>query len=102
MKVQTKAVHFTADRKLIQFITQKLSKLEKLFDRIIGVEVVMKLENAGKIKDKIVEVYLKVPGQTIVIKETRKTFEKAIDSCVPALKRQLKRHKEKGRGRLAY
>lgn len=101
MKVQTKAVHFTADKKLIQFIQRKLSKLEKLFDRIIGVEVVMKLENAGKIKDKIVEVYLKVPGETIIIKETRKTFEKAIDCSLPILKRQLKRHKEKGRMRMA-
>jgi len=97
MKVQTKSVHFTADRKLVQFIQRKLSKLEKLFDRIIGVEVVMKLENAGKIKDKIVEIYLKVPGETIIIKETKKTFEKAIDSSMPVLKRRLKRHKEKVR-----
>jgi len=101
MTVQTKAVHFSADKKLLQFIQRKLKKLERLFDRIIGVEVVMKLENAGKVKDKVVEVYLKVPGNTIIIKETQKTFEKAIDLTVPVLKRKLKQHKEKIRMKAA-
>ena len=101
MKVRTKAIHFTADQKLIQFIHRKLNKLERLFDRIIGVEVVMKLENAGKIKDKIVEIYLKVPGETIIIKETQKTFEKALDFMLPVVKRKLKQHKEKMRMRIA-
>lgn len=97
MKVHTKSVHFSADKKLLLFIQRKLNKLERVFDRIIGIEVVMKLENAGKIKDKVVEVYLKVPGTTIVIKETQKTFEKAIDFIVPILKRKLKQHKAKVR-----
>ena len=95
MKVQTKAIHFTADQKLLFFIQKKLAKLEQFFDRIIGVEVVMKLENSGKVKDKIVEIYLKVPGETIIAKETHKTFEGAVDGSIPALKKQLVKYKDR-------
>lgn len=101
MKVQTKAVHFSADKKLIQFIEKKLSKLEQRFNRITGVEVVLKLENTGKIKDKIAEIYLKVPGGIIIAKETHKKFEGAVDASVMVLKRQLSRHKERARLRNA-
>ncbi|WP_363325461.1 HPF/RaiA family ribosome-associated protein, partial [Phaeodactylibacter sp.] len=47
MKVQTEAVSFKADQKLIDFIEQKLQKMEKYFDRIIEAKVTLKLENSG-------------------------------------------------------
>jgi len=101
MKVQTKAVHFSADQKLIKFIQKKINKLEQFFDRIIGVEVVMKLENAGKVKDKIVEIYLKVPGETIIAKETHKTFEGAVDGSLSVISRRLKKYKDRSRTKRA-
>lgn len=97
MKVQTRAIHFSADQKLELFIQKKLQKLEQFFDRIIKAEVVMKLENTGKVKDKIVEVKIKVPGNMLITKETHKTFEAAIDSSLDSLKRQLIKHKSKKR-----
>ncbi len=97
MKVQTKSIHFSADKKLLKFIQKKVQKLEQFFDRIVGVEVVMKLDNGGKTKNKIVEIYLKVPGNTIVTKETHRTFEAAVDSSIPVLTRQLQRYKQRAR-----
>ena len=97
MKVHTKAIHFSADQKLIFLIQKKLQKLEQFFDRILAAEVVMKLENTGKIKNKILEIRLKVPGNLIITKETHKTFEAAIDSALNALKKQLIKHKERMR-----
>ncbi len=80
---------------MIDFIEQKVNKLDTFFDRIIDVEVKLKLENSGQVKDKIAEVSLNVPGQSLFAKETNKTFEQSVDGAVENLRRQLKRYKQK-------
>ncbi len=97
MKIVTHAVHFDADQKLLDFIERKLAKLEQFFDRIIGVDVFLKLENSSKVKDKVAEIKLNVPGATIIVKEMALTFEAAVDVALDSLKRQLIKHKEKER-----
>lgn len=97
MKVRTSSVHFDADQKLISFIESKLQKLEKFFKNIIKADVVLKLENTGQVKDKIVEIKLDVPGKLMVVKESSKSFEASIDKATDVLVRQLKRNKEKKR-----
>ena len=98
MKVHTKAVQFKADQKLIDFIDQKLGKLERFYDRIIQANVTLKLENSGQVRDKIAEVIVMLPGETLVAKDSKKTFEASVEGVVRNLKRQLKRYKEKRRG----
>ena len=95
MRVQTEAIHFSADIKLLSAIEAKLAKLENFFDRIIEARVILKLENSGQIRDKIAEIKLHLPNGIIFIKETSKSFEAAIDKALVALKRQLVKHKEK-------
>ncbi|MFZ1496158.1 MAG: ribosome-associated translation inhibitor RaiA, partial [Saprospiraceae bacterium] len=88
------AVHFSADQKLLDFIEKKLNKLDHYFGKITDVNVTLKLENAGQIKDKIAEIRLGVPGGFVIVRETCKTFETAIDRAIPLLKRQLIKFKE--------
>lgn len=95
MNVVTHAVHFDADQKLINFVEKKLSKLTLFFDRIIDVDVFLKLENSGQVRDKIAEIKLNVPGGVLVVKEMGQTFEAAVDKAVDILKRQLVKHKER-------
>lgn len=95
MKVQTRAIHFKADQKLLDYIEEKLAKLERFFSRIIEADVFLQLESNGRVKDKITEIRLKVPGNTLVAKGTSKTFEEAIDRAIDVMKRNLKRYKEK-------
>ncbi|MBK7870604.1 MAG: ribosome-associated translation inhibitor RaiA [Saprospiraceae bacterium] len=97
MRVHTEAVQFKADQKLINFIDQKLQKMEHYFDRIIEAHVVLKLENSGQVRDKIAEVRLNVPGETLIVKETQKTFEASINTALDTLKRQLVKYKDKVR-----
>ncbi|MFK7947071.1 MAG: ribosome-associated translation inhibitor RaiA [Saprospiraceae bacterium] len=97
MKVHTQSVHFDADMKLIEFIEQKLNKLERFFDQIIMADVILRLENNGQVRDKIAEIKLKVPGKVLIAKETEKSFEAAIDSSADALRRQLIKYKERMR-----
>ncbi|RMG86311.1 MAG: ribosome-associated translation inhibitor RaiA [Bacteroidetes bacterium] len=95
MKVQTESVKFKADQKLITHIEKKLSKLDQFFDRIIGAEVKLRLENSGQVRDKIVEIRLSVPGTALFAKETSKSFEAATDLVLDNLKRQIAKYKAK-------
>lgn len=95
MKININAIHFTADGKLKDHISEKLSKLVKFYNKLLGVEVFLRLENSGKVKDKIVEVEAKLPGKTIFASATDKTFESSLDQAHEIIVRQLKRNKEK-------
>jgi len=92
------SVHFDADVKLQEFIDKKIKKLETFFDHIVSVDVILKLENSGQVKDKIAEIKLHVPGATMLAKESCKTFEESVDLCSDALRRQLQKHKDKLNG----
>lgn len=99
MKVNLKisSVHFDADRKLIEFIQERVDKLSQYYDKIIDGEVILKVENNSTSENKVAEIKLLVPGSDIFAKKQCKSFEEATDTAVEALRRQLKRHKEKMR-----
>lgn len=95
MEIRTQAVNFDADTKLIEFIDKKLGKLGTFYDNIVSTDVFLKLEKTGQVQDKIVEIKLKVPGSTLVAKETSKSFEESIDLSASSLRRQLLKYKDK-------
>ena len=99
MNIKTESIHFTADQKLIDYIEKKVGKLEQFFDKIIDAKVNLSLENSGQVKDKIVEIRLNVPGDTLFISESSKTFESAVDGGVAIMKRQLLKYKDSLRNR---
>ena len=95
MKVNINSVHFKTDKKLDSFITGKLDKLSTYYDGLISSEVVLKLDNSNEHENKIAEIRLVIRGNDLFAKKQCKSFEEATDSAVEALRRQLKRHKEK-------
>lgn len=95
MKLQTQTVHVDPAPELIDFIQRKVDKLETFYDRIIDGEVFLKLEKGEAIEDKIVEIKINIPGNQLFAKEQDESFEAAADTAVEALRRQLKKHKEK-------
>ncbi|MEM8893020.1 MAG: ribosome-associated translation inhibitor RaiA [Bacteroidota bacterium] len=95
MKLQMHSIHFDADHKLTDFIQKKADKLETFYDRIIDGEVFMKLEKDDSRENKIIEIKLNIPGNQLFASEKSRSFEAAADSAVEALRRQLKKHKEK-------
>ncbi len=95
MKVQTKSIAFKADEKLVNFIEEKISKLDRFFDRIQGANVVLKLENSGQVKDKIAEIHLQIPGNILIARAESKSFESSTVTAIDSLKRQIKRYKGK-------
>lgn len=95
MNVVIHPVHFDASVQLVEFINKKLNKLETFFDRIIETEVFLKLESNQSVKDKIVEIKVHVPGKTLFVAKTAKTFEQSTDLAMQTLAGQLKKQKGK-------
>jgi putative sigma-54 modulation protein len=95
MKLQMHAVHFTADQKLIDFVQKKVDKLETFYDRFIDGEVFFKIDKAETNNNKIIEIKLNLPGKELFAKEQADSFEAAADAATEALRRQVKKYKEK-------
>ncbi|MFN4235415.1 MAG: ribosome hibernation-promoting factor, HPF/YfiA family [Bacteroidia bacterium] len=98
MDIKIQSIHFDADKKLIAFIEEKVKKLAKYHDGIIGAEVFLRLEKNSEKENKITEIKLLVPGSDVFAKRQCTTFEEATDLSVEAIATQLKKQKEKARG----
>lgn len=98
MKIDIQSLHFTADQKLLDYVNEKVSKLEHYFDSIVGADVILRLDNASETDNKTAEIILKVPGNDLFAKRNCKTFEESIDASVAAISTQVKKHKEKLKG----
>jgi len=98
MNITFNSVRFKADQKLEKFIVEKLEKLSKVHDGIIGFDVVLKLENTETPANKTVDIRAKIRGYDAIAQKTAKTFEEATDEVIKALKKQLLKAKEKVRG----
>lgn len=95
MKVQMHSVHFDADKKLLDFVQQRLNKLETFYDRVTEGEVIMRLNNKDGIDNKTVEIKLLVPGSILFSQEDAASFEAAADAATESLRRQITKYKEK-------
>ena len=56
MDIQVHSVHFTADKKLVDFVNEKVGKLELFFDNIIATEVFLRLDKSQDGENKIAEI----------------------------------------------
>ena len=95
MKVIVHAVNFTVDKKLVDFIQERMDKLEKYYDKIVSSEVFLKVDNVSEKENKIAEIKIHVPGDDILVKKQCKSFEEATDQCAEAAERLLMKRKEK-------
>jgi putative sigma-54 modulation protein len=96
MNVNIQSVHFDADSKLIEYVNRKLEKLGNFSDRIIQVNVFLKLDNVvHAIKDKIAEIRVHVPKRNFFVKSTSKSFEESFDDAFDSLLTQIKKNKER-------
>jgi putative sigma-54 modulation protein len=96
MNVNIQTVRFDADTRLIDYVNRKLEKLSTFHDRIIKVNVFLKLDNVvHTIKDKIAEIRIHVPRHEFFVKSTSKSFQESFDDAFDSIVNQLKRKKEK-------
>ena len=98
MNINITSVHFKADQKLENFITEKVEKMSKVYDGILSSEVTLKMENTERPENKTCEINMKIRGNNVLAGKTAKTFEEATDLAVEATRKQLQKIKDKERG----
>lgn len=96
MNVNIQTVRFNPDVKLTDFVARKLEKLQTFHDRIIKVDVYLKLDNVvHTIKDKIAEIRVQIPRHQFFVKASSKSFEESFDNALDSLVNQIKRKKDR-------
>ena len=95
MTTNIQSVHFDADKKLIDFATEKANKLTLLFDGLISCDIILRLDKASTNENKVAEIKFQAKGQELFSKKQSLSFEESIDLACEALKTQIKKHKEK-------
>lgn len=99
METKIQSIHFDATEQLKAFIEKKTAKLEKSFEDIKTIEVVLKVVKPATALNKATSITAMVPGNRLFVEKTCDTFEEGIDLCVDSLKVQLSKYKEKMRDR---
>ncbi|HPQ08630.1 MAG TPA: ribosome-associated translation inhibitor RaiA [Bacteroidia bacterium] len=93
MTTKIQSVHFDADKKLIQFIEERVNKLTRFHNGIIHSDVILKLENSSDTANKVAEIKLHTNNGDLFAKKQEKSFEAAVDGALEALKRQIDKKK---------
>lgn len=84
---------FKADEKLEKFIHDKVAKLDRMIDNATKCEVFLKIDKPESDNNKIAEIQLALPGQTLFNSKQANTFEQAVSDCVDAMKVQIEKYK---------
>ncbi|MCE3260204.1 MAG: raiA [Bacteroidetes bacterium] len=95
MTTNIQSVHFDADKKLLSFIEEKVSKLTLFHEGLISCDVILRLDKSDNAANKIAEIKVLVRGQELFAKKQCASFEEAVDASCNAIKTQLKKYKEK-------
>ena len=95
MNIQINAVKFKADPKLESYVTDRVSKLERMVDNATRCDVTLKVDKPESANNKIVEISLMVTGQTIFNSKQANSFEEAVVDCVESIKAQIEKYKNR-------
>ncbi len=91
MQINIDGHHIEITSALKDYITAKMTKLERHFDRITSTHVVLNVEKLRQ----IAEAKVQVSGNELFATAENEDMYAAIDSLVDKLDRQLIKHKEK-------
>lgn len=100
MKIDVTGRNFEVDEKLLQYVTEKLSSLEKYVSRhgreVIHASVVLEDDTNGREDNRYVcDVVVVVPGARLVAREGTVNMYAAVDIVEAKLGSQLVKYKEK-------
>lgn len=95
MKININAVKFRADEKLLTFVNEKVSKLDRHLPNIIDSDVTLKIDKPESDNNKIVDIRLSVKGYDLYASKQADTFEEATMLAIDALKPQIDKLKDR-------
>ncbi|MFA7094861.1 MAG: ribosome hibernation promoting factor [Gammaproteobacteria bacterium] len=91
MQINLTGHHIDITQALRDYVTSKMERLERHFDHVLDVHVVLSVE---KLRQKA-EATLYIRGGSIHADAVDEDMYAAIDALIDKLDRQVKRHKEK-------
>ena len=94
MQIQLTGRHIEITDAIRDFVNTKFGRLERHFDHITQIHVVLKVEKDRHIAEAIVHA----PGGELFAESKSDNLYTAIDSVVDKLDRQIIKHKEKIQG----
>ncbi len=74
MNIQIHSVRFDADKKLIDFVNQKLEKLSQFGEDIVNAEVYLRLDKDQDRENKISEIKVEMSGSSLFAKKTEQNI----------------------------
>ncbi len=95
MTINIQSVHFNADRKLLDFVNEKVEKLNVFYDGIIASEITLRLDKSSNSENKISEIKMQGKGHEFFAKKQCASFEEATDLACEALRTQITKYKHK-------
>lgn len=95
MTINIQSVHFDADKKLLNFVNDKVAKLNTFYDGIINSEITLRLDKSSTSENKISEIKMLGKGHEFFAKKQCASFEEATDLACEALKSQIHKFKTK-------
>lgn len=95
MQLSITGHHIEVTDSMRNYVTEKFSRLERHFDQVIDVHVILQVE---KLAQKA-EATVRVNGAKLFAEETHEDLYAAIDGLIDKLDRQVLRHKDKNQSR---
>jgi len=94
MNIQITSRKFRAKDSLKDYIKEEMKRLERFFDQILDVNVVLSFTHVTD-SIKTAEIIVKVPGKVISVSSDSDEFEKSVDASIEKVIKQLKKIKTK-------
>jgi putative sigma-54 modulation protein len=91
MQLSITGHHIEVTEALKNYVTEKFAKLDRHFDQVIDVHVILEVE---KLAQKA-EATVQVNGAKLFAEETHEDLYAAIDGLIDKLDRQVLKHKDK-------
>jgi putative sigma-54 modulation protein len=91
MNLKITARHFKLQDDLKAYVEEKVQKLNKYYDNILDIDLVLGWEKLNRYAELRINVY----NKQIVIKEVSDEIRKSFDVALNRAERQLKKYKDK-------
>lgn len=95
MNIIINTAKFSASEELEKFIRDKVAKLDRVIDNATRCEVTLKIDRPESANNKVAEISLLLPGQTLFNSQQADSFEQAVSACVDAMRVQVDKYKER-------
>ncbi|PNK60400.1 ribosome hibernation-promoting factor, HPF/YfiA family [Psychrobacter sp. FDAARGOS_221] len=92
MNISISGHHITVTDAMKDMVMDKLSKVERHFDQIQSLKVILSLDSSGK-KNNKAEAIMRVAGQEMFVQSNDDDMYKAIHEMADKLDRQIRKYK---------